>query len=364
MTVSKAEYKEIKEFIHDMKGRSNSKKKMDLGRFPLFHKAIGSVQNHHKQEKLSKKFQKLAKQGIGQSLTRIEKKSNKIKKSNVALVQMLAESILVINKEKTRDGFQKRLQTLADKVLILPEKQKISSNTSVSLPTFIDEVRPLVGSEMTMQDLANEYSQGVEKRGLERLDAFFKMRRVAGDGHCLFRAVFTSLLYFLKTASQEVKEMVLGQIARSVMDLRDVNHALEAKHKEVVGAIDAKQPLEAILTDRKTSDLLVSFLRDLVSAHHFVYGDEVFYSEAELYSKNKEQYLKDMMSMDKRELGGEPEILALNKLLGIEIIVLHTVEVGEGKKDPAAYVQKAVESQAIPVFLIFRPGHYDYAFLA
>ena len=65
-------------------------------------------------------------------------------------------------------------------------------------PVNADAVRPLVGKSQTLASLAHELTPGFTKLGLEALDKHFSLKRVAGDGHCLFRAIAAGTLDYLE----------------------------------------------------------------------------------------------------------------------------------------------------------------------
>ena len=63
-----------------------------------------------------------------------------------------------------------------------------------------------------------------------------------------------------------------------------------------------------------------------------------------------------MKSMGRKELGNEPEILALQDMLNVNIHVQRARELGNNPDKPCTFDPS---KDKIDIPLLYRPGHYD-----
>ena len=116
-----------------------------------------------------------------------------------------------------------------------------------------------------------------------------------------------------------------------------------------------KMPKEDSLNTRKSSDLLVEFLRNLACASMSKSTNEVLVALL-----SEESYLTNMRDMKKMEHGGQPELIALQDTLGLDLRVVDAVVVGKKQATADSYLKDA---QANTVYLLNTPAHYDIVYL-
>lgn len=353
MSVPSVSRREVVKSLEHIETQIKKSKKCDPTVLPDLFSKIQQISDN---KQLSKDFQKLAKKSIELYLS--QEKSH-----DIHSIFSLSKTVKLIEKEKTRKKLSQQIERAANKVLSKP-----STTKDFSASVSADSIRPLVGKPIELAELAKEYRKGNNqiKTGLEQLGPFFSMRRIAGDGHCLFRSTLVGLIHYLKQSPERDVTNFYHQLDKSVEELKDVCPEIEKKYTKGLESIKAilsnKKSIEDVLNDRPSSDLLVSLLRDLVCAYNFMNGDEVFDSETVVFSGNQENYLTTMMDMSKNELGGHPEILALNSILDIELIPVNVAAVTSNTETAESYLERALQAKKIPIFLLFRPGHYDIAF--
>lgn len=199
--------------------------------------------------------------------------------------------------------------------------------------------RPPIGPVQPISDLSNELSPGLTKSGLEKLDTHFSLRRIKGDGHCLFRACVVGLLDYIATLQNDKKEKYITYLQQNSATCIDEIKAILLMPKG-----------EAYLQ----SDTLVAYLRKLACSQMQKSDNEVL--KANILS---EQYLKDMADMKKLEHGGEPELVALREALVLDLRVVDAVVIGKQQQTAESYLENPA---ANTVFLLHTPMHYDIVY--
>lgn len=252
-------------------------------------------------------------------------------------------------KELEGAGFDK------SKIHALSERLSSAADRICEATSFLqstvkaDAVRPLVGKEQRMSDLAKAMSAGDTKRGLEALDEHYTLKRVAGDGHCLFRAIAAGTLDYLNALPPPEQERFMQRLQATVDGLKDEKLSGLFRAIQVVRGISKEESLNT----KKTSELLVEFLRNLACAYNKNSSNEV------LQGLISEKYLESMCDMAKKEHGGEPELIALRNTLGLDLRVVDAIAVGKGQVEAASYKENR---QPHTVFLLYTPAHYDIAY--
>ena len=226
------------------------------------------------------------------------------------------------NFDKTKIGeLSSKLELASDRVYELASLTFENVNAN--------DVRPLVGRKKHISTIAKELKEGPEKNGLDKLHPFFKMRSIAGDGHCLFRAIGVGLIDYVNTSSKRDRTIFLSKISN--IDLR----AFLQKPKK-----DAY----------KESDMLVAMLRRLAV-------DDMEDSTNEVLKEiTTPEYLKEMSDMSKCAHGGEPELVAISNIFGLDFRVVDSIVVAKNQKLPQEYLEGKTNKT---VFLLHTPIHYD-----
>jgi hypothetical protein len=298
---------------------------------------------------------------ISYNLDIVEKTLKTGKAVDIGFVEIFANDIAKLRDKKLQNQLSTRLTVIAAKIYDVTEGQFFPSRLA-------DTARPLVGKAVELKQIAAEYTDGKVKTRLEKLDSSFVMKPIAGDGHCLFRAVAVGILEFLQKNNASIRESFLSRIHAVVEKFKATNPTLEIRFQEVLEILNdlssKTKSLEEVLNNRQTSDILVSFLRELAVSYNEVEGGATFESEAIVEEGSKEAYLRKMKDMrsDTPALGGEPELIALMRTLDIELINIDAASEIIDRTDPQNYLDRANKANKLALFLLHRPGHYDLAF--
>jgi len=244
-------------------------------------------------------------------------------------------------------------------------KRKFEQISCAIFSTFQADERPFIGKKTSLGEIAGQYARGFVKAGLELLSPYFTMSPTRGDGHCLFRAVGYGLVNYIEESSPAKIDELLKTLSSSVASLKIKSLSSKFSHVvELARSIHGKKRSAAeVMNSKEDSDRIVSFLRDLACEYNRKNSTDVFESYAAVTDANKEQYLANMKDMRKAELGGEPEIKALEKTLGIHLAICDTPAVGKKQLRPETLLKESQNKNAhTSLFLLYRPGHYDIAF--
>lgn len=300
----------------------------------------------------------ISRKEIAHNLEILEKsiKKGKAKKIDIGFIEIFANDIASLSSPpKSLSG---RLSKIATEICKVQKKPFFPPNPN-------DSIRPLIGKKTSLDALIKEHSEGFVKTGLETLSSHFSMTPIAGDGHCLFRSVAVGIFDFLRTASSKDQRNFFDRLGKTVDSLKKTNRWLEKKYENMLKLVEKinskKKTPEEILKDRQTSDCIVHFLRDLACTYNEAHGNEVFESEATVEAGSKKAYLHSIRDTRQATIGGEAEILALKKTLGIDLQVLDARAIGKGDAEVPA-LNRAEKNKPSPIYLLFRPGHYDIAF--
>jgi hypothetical protein len=203
---------------------------------------------------------------------------------------------------------------------------------------------------------ADYVSAGYQK--LRESNSFF-LRKIPGDGHCLFTSIafidlytayknesdpklLTAALKYSKTRSKQARR--LQKAARKVIKLlnKQSNQALHPRD---------------LLLNKNNQEKIVCFLR-LLSCHelrHTQHENEVLQSYLAVEGVTLEEYCTRMENMQEAAHGDEPELQALNQALNLELPVLDVQAIGKGE------ARLPADQETGTLYLLFRPGHYDVA---
>lgn len=169
-----------------------------------------------------------------------------------------------------------------------------------------DVVVPLVGKEFLLPgDLARE-NPALSKE-LARLPQTAHIRKIRGDGHCLFRSIAWNIVFHRRS----------GKMISTLMALKEAYPALKTDIKRMVKVLQSKDSPYHIMSDHQRSNIVVAGLRKIACVHNASRRAIVGYSLADL---------KNMADMSKAYWGGQPEIQALAEALNVQIDVYNLAD--------------------------------------
>jgi hypothetical protein len=270
-----------------------------------------------------------------------------------AFLEIFANDIQEIEDKKEKDKLSSELQVLANRIYEAKEKVFFKEQPG--------QERPLMGEKISLKTLADTYTPGDVKKGLEKLDASFAMRPIKGDGHCLFRAIAASAVGTSGLSSEKEAKVGLRRLEKVVDSLESAELKAEfIKVREILLSVAKKKiSFQEAMNAQKTSDELVSFLRKFACEYNKKHESEVFDSIVEASGKTKGEYLAEMSDMTKAKYATHAEIHALAQALGINIRVLHTVSIGKGEEAYPDHLLFNAHPGEEDLFVIHRPGHFD-----
>lgn len=277
---------------------------------------------------------------------------------DIGFIEILANDIAESAANKSE--LSASLQELSNR--IYQAKEKVFFKPSPEIPSAsTEEQRPLMGDAVPLKTLADTYTPGNVKKGLEMLDPLFARRPILGDGHCLFRAIAAFGIGSAKQMSSRERNHSLRLLNQVVRDLDSpALSSIYPKFKKIlIDVVQDKLSFEDALKSEKTSNELVQFLRKLACEYTRKHGGAVFSSAVESLGTTKEAYLDEMSSMEEAKQASQLEIQALASALGINIRVLDTVAIGRGEKIYSDHLRFAGRPGQDDLFLIHRPGHFD-----
>jgi Peptidase C65 Otubain len=261
---------------------------------------------------------------------------------------------------------QGQLAELADRCTEVAQKTIPNSSTSKS-PEMKDVVVPLIGSTTSLKTLAEVYDNGSNtKKGLEQLDAEYQYYPIKGDGHCMYRSAVAGALSGLAALPVDRRVTFMNSLQSTVQTLGRNSPELANGYNTFASAVDRltshEHPatLEEIMIHSQISNDLVKFTRTLACSWNKLYGNEVFENEAIVYAGSKDLYLADQVDMQKADLGGNPEIVALSNVFKIGFTVLNAPVIGRGDLS-AGRMDFSVADKFYDILMLYRPGHYDLA---
>ena len=235
-----------------------------------------------------------------------------------------------------------------------------------------DHVKPpIVGKPTTIKEFAkNNYKEtDIARIGLERVDTDFLMQKIVGDGHCFFRAMATFIVKKWLTMSGIRRNEFLDFIHMNVDQASSVS--LLAKFKIFEKTLKSLAMDECTYADIVYNDIksnqLVAFLRQLACEYNRMQekeGNPIIASVIASFpgAPSVKDYLEIMVDMERAKNADHLEILALSKMLGINIRILDVLVIGKGGKIIDEHHRIAYdETKPDDLFLIRRFSHYDLA---
>lgn len=248
---------------------------------------------------------------------------------------------------------------------------------------------PLMSDKMQLKDLAKEFSPCMTKTGLETLGEHYDLYRIRGEGHCLFRALAGSYLHLYAMSSPGERGQIDDRLNQLQAELPLTGYIKKEDFITFCGILtsihergkDPFKQFETILKNKTTSDRLVEFFRKLAVAEaaQLAEGQEyrqVLEQHAQVESfRTLEAYFADMISMNKRTYGGELEVNACAKALGVTIKLHQPDRIGRYEQSRAQFREDSKMEERLrhamvrefnpgsraigQVNLLYSPGHYD-----
>lgn len=274
---------------------------------------------------------------------------------DAAFLEIFANDLQEIEDKKAKAQFSSELQGLANRIYEAKEKVFFKPQDGNEKPFF--------GERMSLKTLADTYTPGAVKTGLEAYADSFDMRPIKGDGHCFFRAVAATVITTVFHINEKMCSAYIKRI-KGVVDSLDSSElqAQFIKFQEILLAVSKRQmSVDQAINDQKNSDQLVLFLRKLACEYNKKHENEVFDSIIEAGDHKKEEYLRDMADMSKARYANHAEVFAIAQALGINIRVLHTQAAGKGDELFPDHLHFTSHEGEEDLFLIHRPGHFDLA---
>ena len=211
-------------------------------------------------------------------------------------------------------------------------------------------------------------------KGLQILhDGGYRVRRVRGNGQCLFSSIATLLLTEerLTALRSQLPNLKDRALYGDLDPLSLIDTCLQMLHDGV--------SVEALLQNPQTNDRWVNFLRTIATnwLHKEIIQNpecQVQLAQAareaipELRQNDNDRevcqiYLRRMASMTEPCYGGEPEIFALKSILGIDI---HSIDV----KTLGSLTSQAAVDSSLPqiadlsdIWLLYHGSHFDPLYL-
>jgi hypothetical protein len=228
---------------------------------------------------------------------------------------------------------------------------------------------PIVGKVTTLKEFAKTtYKEtDIARVGLEKLDTDFYMQKIIGDGHCFFRATATFLVKKWLTMSGLRRKEFLDFIHTSVEQVSST--PLQAKFNLFEKTLQSLAREECTYADvvynEAKSNQLVAFLRQLACDYTRMQEKEGNLSIATVIasfpgSPSVKDYLEVMADMESAKNADHLELVALSKMLGLNIRILDVLVIGKGGAILDEH-HRVVYNEAKPddLFLIRRFSHYD-----
>ncbi len=256
------------------------------------------------------------------------------------------------------------------------EAKKITSTLNIRLQTnaarlqqitgkafgFVEHVVPfLAANSVSPKEFIKNYSPSEHSlaiRGLTALDsAGYNVRKIKGDGHCLFRGIAAKDLIESARAQRKSHVLVLAQKIVTAPGLYSDKLVKCARRAiEILEPITDEKSLIVLLQDQKSSDRLVKFLRNVAVDHQRRHIDK-FASFHEGEKGSFADHLNSMARMSLRQMGDQPEIVALQEALQMQLPVVNLRNLGGNQE----IVQEGEAHQGSLQLLYDGQIHYDLA---
>ncbi len=264
---------------------------------------------------------------LAQTLNKIENrdliaKGEKIEGIDLGFIDIFKNDI----KELENMGFEAALIKELNETLNI-QAEKIRAHAGKTFKHKVAEEIPLIQKKTTLDALVQKnLGKPATHIKLEAIAKDYDMYPIRGDSHCFYRSVATSLIQNIDKFPDLIPSLKLKLGDNNPFIKKDTFTKVE----KILNKPNLKANFFEVISERKTSDELVKFLRTIASAylHNQALLDEDF-KEQIIASSNEESlddYLKDMTLMKKGDVGaryaGNCEIAAIDNLLDVRVQVL------------------------------------------
>lgn len=232
--------------------------------------------------------------------------------------------------------------------------------------------------------------------GSRLFDRDYVYFHISGDGHCMFRSVAAGILIALQQADPQTRAQFFERLEGQIQRLEHLHGGESEGHirnlqESYRKFLEIAQPMQnpngvnsfvvgsennqvnQIMWNRKASDDIVQFLRNLACTYNAVYMDQDFLGAA-LHDTNGIErtpaiYFDDMRRMHATvdglglqkgvEMGSHPELAALAEVLDLHIKVLDLQAAGTGQDLNQEHYLHGRREAALGTFLVYGRLHYD-----
>lgn len=236
-------------------------------------------------------------------------------------------------------GFLEIFRNGANELALSRRESRSIKSKIVNLNTYLNQVsRPVIEKAVSAEEFAERFSSEKIQKGI-RLLGCRSIRKIRGDGHCLFRAFASGLLEVHRNASKQQRR----KLRRIFLKLSNPEIV-----QIVTGLLDKKKGIEQVLEDSYASGRLVELMRNLAVKEIETHSD--LYSHF-IDDQSVEDYCKRMQSMKLATYGGELELAVLAKIFHTNIQVHNATSKNH-------FVSCGIKN-APKVHLLYTDIHYD-----
>ena len=207
------------------------------------------------------------------------------------------------------------------------QAERIRAHAGKTFKHKIVEEIPLIQKKTTLDALVQKnVGKPATRMKLQEIARDYDMYPIRGDSHCFYRSVATSLIQNIDKFPDLIPLLKLKLGDNNPYIKKDTFTKIE----KILNKPNLKANFFEVISERKTSDELVKFLRIIASAylHNQALADENI-RESIIASSNDESlddYLADMTLMKKGDVGsryaGNCEIAAIDNLFDVRVQVL------------------------------------------
>jgi len=263
-------------------------------------------------------------------------KGEKIEGIHLGFIDIFKNDI----KELENMGFEATLiQELNER--LNSQADKIRASAGKTFKHKIIEEIPLIQKKTTLDALVKKnVGKPATQSKLQAIANDYDMYPIRGDSHCFYRSVATSLIQNI----DKFPDLIASLKLKLGEDNPYIKKDTFTKIEKILNKSNLKANFFKVISERKTSDELVKFLRIVASAylHNQALTDENIKASI-IASSNDElldDYLADMTLMEKGDVGaryaGNCEIAAIDNLFGVKVQILdpegQNIPLNEGEK--------------------------------
>jgi hypothetical protein len=236
-----------------------------------------------------------------------------------------------------------------------------------------DVVVPLVGAIDRPMVLASD-TPCVANKGLQALqDRGYNIRKVRGNGHCLFSSMAAHLLTNERLVA--LKQRLLNMKEQGLLGSVD----FEALINTCLQKLSSGSSVEGLLQDEQMYRSWVQLLRTISvnwwrKTIHEEAEDKVLFAHAARESLQElspqlsddevcDMYLQKMELLSEAKYGGAPEMYALEKALGITLHMIDVKGLGRSESPEAIDAQLPKIANLADMWILYNGSHFDPLYL-